>query len=103
MQRLTRDTEWHQVGSAIASWNCALHINESLCRLSDWNVVDHFVAQGVDCDGMLAVFQGDVHSGSVPGGPNAVRQISHGNSGHQLGFGTPAVRLHFICPADSQV
>src|SRR4029453_11315113 len=103
MQRLTRHTEWHKVGHAIPVWNRARHIHESLCRLSDWNVSDHLVAQGVDRDSMLAVFQSDVHSGSVPGGPNAVRKISDRNSGHQLGFSTPAVRLHFICSTDSEV
>ena len=73
MQRLTRDTEWHKVGGPIAVWHRARHIHESLCRLSNWNVSDHLIAQGVYRDGMFAVFQSDVHSGSVPGGPNAVR------------------------------
>src|SRR5919106_2212196 len=103
MQRLTRHTEWHKVGSAIAVWNRARRIHESLCRLSNWNIGNHLVAQGVDRDGMFAVFQGDIHSGSVSGGPKAVRQISYGNGSDQFGFGAAAIRLHFICSPDSNV
>ena len=47
------------------------HVHESLCRLSNWNRRYHLIAQSVDCDGLLAVPQCDVDSGTISRWPNS--------------------------------
>src|SRR5205807_1176792 len=77
-------SEWRDVLGAIAVRNCIRHVHESLCRLSNWNRRYHLIAQSVDCDGLLAVLQCDVDSGTISRWPNSVRKVSYGNRGDQL-------------------
>ena len=70
------------------------HVHESLCRLSNWNRRYHLIAQSVDCDGLLAVLQCDVDSGTISRWPNSVRKVSYGDRGDQLRRSAAAKRLH---------
>src|SRR5713101_4077887 len=100
---ITSLAERREIVGAGAVWNCARHIHQSLCRLSNWNVSNHLVAQRVDRGGHLTVLQSDIDPRTIARRPDTMWEAAYRYSGDQLRCRTPAKYFHLVRSADGDI
>src|SRR5262249_11366144 len=94
---------WRKVVSTRSIWHCTRHVHESLGRLSNRNMSDHLIAQGVNRDRHLTVLQRNIDPGTIARRPKSVRKVAYRYSSDQLRRGAPTKGLHFVRSADGDI